>query len=216
MTHPHLRISPLRKIVIAPDSFKESLDAFSVADAIERGFKTILPDLDYVKLPLADGGEGLLRVLLNAHRGKQMTCVCTGPRGEPITATYGLIDNGQTAIIETAAVAGLQLLEQQQRDPRYTTSYGVGELIKDALDKGFTRLLIGLGGSASNDAGAGMLQALGVRLFDQHGKPLARGGAALANLARIDVQHLDPRLQSVNIDVACDVSNPLCGRNGAT
>jgi glycerate 2-kinase len=204
------------KIVIAPDSCKESLTALEVATEIEAGFREIFPLADYVKLPMADGGEGTVAALVAATGGSLVLQDVTGPLGEPITAYYGLTGDGNTAVIEMAAASGLALVAPSLRNPMKSTTYGVGELIKAALDAGVSQLIIGIGGSATNDGGAGMLQALGVQLLDHAGHEIGFGGGALANLARIDVSTLDSRLKSCLIETASDVDNPLTGPNGAS
>jgi len=206
----------LKKVVIAPDSFKESLSALEVAEAIERGFRQIFPQVQYVKLPMADGGEGTVDSMVAATGGEIVTVAVTGPLGQPVQAFYGLLGEGETAVIEMAAASGLHLAPKAQRDPRMTTSYGTGELIKAALDRGVKTIILGIGGSATNDGGAGMMQALGARLLDENRQALPPGGAALAQLAYIDLSGVDPRLQQVSITAACDVDNPLCGANGAS
>jgi glycerate kinase len=204
------------KIVIAPDSFKESLTAPEVAAAIEAGFREIFPEAEYVKLPMADGGEGTVAALIAATGGRLCEAVVTDPLGGRITARYGLSGDGTTAIIETAAASGLALVPTARRNPLVTTSRGSGELIKAALGSGARHLVIGIGGSATNDGGAGMLQALGVQLLDSDGREIGPGGGSLAGLARIDVTGLDPRLAECRIEVACDVTNPLTGPDGAS
>lgn len=204
------------KIVIAPDSYKESLSALEVADCIEQGFRTVFPEADYVKVPMADGGEGTVEAMIAATAGRRLELDVTGPLGQPVTAFYGLSGDGRSAFIEMAAASGLELLSTAQRDPRITTSWGTGELICHALDAGVAHIIIGIGGSATNDGGAGMLQALGVRLIDNNGNDLLPGGAALAQLAKIDVTTLDARIARCRIDVACDVTNPLTGEQGAS
>jgi glycerate 2-kinase len=212
------------KIVIAPDSFKESLTAIEAASAIEQGFRLIFPDADYVKVPLADGGEGTVQTLVDATRGNLTPMTVTGPLGLPVMAHYGFLGQGfhqgddyrLTAVIEMASASGLQHAPHSQRNPLQTTSYGTGELIKDALDKGAGHIILGLGGSATNDGGAGMLQALGFKLLDKQGRPLARGGASLTALARIEVHSAHPRLQDCRFTLACDVTNTLCGNRGAS
>ncbi|CWX09181.1 glycerate kinase [Haemophilus influenzae] len=204
------------KFVIAPDSFKESLTALEVATAIETGFKRIFPDADYVKLPMADGGEGTVQSLVDATQGKLIECEVTAPLGDKVKSFFGLSGDGKTAIIEMAAASGLHLVPPEKRNPLLTTSYGTGELIKLALDLGVESFILGIGGSATNDGGVGMLQALGMQCLDSQDKPIGFGGAELANIVKIDVQQLDPRLQQVHIEVACDVNNPLCGECGAS
>lgn len=204
------------KFVIAPDSFKESLTALEVATAIETGFKRVFPDADYVKLPMADGGEGTVQSLVDATQGKLIECEVTAPLGDKVKSFFGLSGDGKTAIIEMAAASGLHLVPTEKRNPLLTTSYGTGELIKLALDLGVESFILGIGGSATNDGGVGMLQALGMQCLDSQDKPISFGGAELANIVKIDVQQLDPRLQQVHIEVACDVNNPLCGECGAS
>ncbi|CAI0914767.1 glycerate kinase [Serratia quinivorans] len=206
----------LKKVVIAPDSFKESLSAMAVAEAIERGFRQIYPQVQYVKLPMADGGEGTVDSMVAATGGEIVRVEVTGPLGQPVSAFYGLLGEGETAVIEMAAASGLHLAPKGQRDPRITTSYGTGELILAALERGVKTIILGIGGSATNDGGAGMMQALGARLLDDQQQPLPPGGAALARLAQIDLSAVDPRLQHVSVTAACDVDNPLCGPHGAS
>lgn len=204
------------KIVIAPDSFKESLTALEVANAIERGFKRIFPNAEYVKLPMADGGEGTVQSLVDATRGRLIEAEVTAPLGNQVKSFFGLSGDGKTAIIEMAAASGLHLVPMDERNPCQTTSFGTGELIKQALDLGVQHIILGIGGSATNDGGAGMLQALGLHLLDKNGQSIGFGGTALSNLAEIQLADLDPRLQHVQIEVACDVNNPLCGERGAS
>ncbi|WP_069805084.1 glycerate kinase [Thermogemmatispora onikobensis] len=204
------------RIVIAPQALKGSLTAPEAARAIAGGFQKVLPTAELDLVPIADGGEGTVEALVSATGGQLLHAQVTGPLGEPVEATFGLLGDGQTAVIEMAACAGLPLVPPERRDPRLTTTYGVGELIRAALDSGCRHLIIGIGGSATNDGGAGMAQALGVRLLDAEGKDLPYGGAALAGLARIVPDGIDPRLQECRIEVACDVTNPLCGPQGAS
>lgn len=205
------------KFIIAPDSFKESLTALEVARAIEAGFRQVFPDADYQLVPMADGGEGTVDALVDATVGRKIQLEVTGPLGLPVQAEYGLLgDNSDTAVIEMASASGLHLVPPEQRNPLLTTSFGTGELIAHALDMGVRKLILGLGGSATNDAGAGMLQALGAKLLDKDGQPIPRGGEALLALNHIDLSGLDPALMSCLIQVACDVDNPLCGSRGAS
>lgn len=204
------------KIVIAPDSWKESLSALDVARAIEDGFREIFPTAEYVCLPVADGGEGTVEAMVAASGGRIINVTVRGPLGEPVAAFYGLSGDGKRAIIEMAAASGLERVPPASRNPRITTSWGTGELIRHALDYGVEHIIIGIGGSATNDGGAGMLQALGVRLLDRRGVSLPQGGAALAELARIDASGIDPRLAACRLEVACDVTNPLTGPDGAS
>jgi len=203
------------KIVIAPDSFKESLSALQVAAAIEAGLREVLPDADIVKVPVADGGEGTVQALVDATGGRRVPARVTGPLGLPADAFYGVTGDG-VAVIEMAAASGLEMVAPDRRDPRITTSRGTGELILHALDQGSRRFVLGVGGSATNDGGAGMLQALGVRLLDIDGIELGPGGGALAGLARIDASKLDPRIGESSFQIACDVDNPLTGPRGAS
>jgi glycerate 2-kinase len=204
------------KFVVAPDSFKESMTAKQAALAMERGIRTIFPNSECVIVPMADGGEGTVEALVDGSNGTLINIEVTGPAGNKVLAEYGLIDNGKTAVIEMASASGLQLLQPHERNPLYTTTYGTGELIKDALNRGVNSLLIGIGGSATNDGGVGMLQALGVSFKDKNQNELSFGGGALSELESIDMTNLDRRLSSINIEVACDVTNPLVGERGAS
>ncbi|MGL1832634.1 glycerate kinase [Rhodocyclaceae bacterium SMB388] len=204
------------KIVIAPDSYKESLSALEVAHAIETGFRQVFPHAEYVLMPVADGGEGTVDAMVAATGGRRIEVAVTGPLGEQVTGFYGLTGDGTTAVIEMAAASGLALVPSAQRDPLRASSRGTGELILAALDAGARRFILGIGGSATNDGGAGMAQALGARLLDGDGAELVAGGGALERLARIDLGTLDPRLAHCTIDVACDVDNPLTGPRGAS
>ena len=204
------------KIVIAPDSYKESLSALEVAQAVEAGFRQVFPDADYVLVPVADGGEGTVDAMVAATGGRTETVTVSGPLGEPVEALYGLTGDGDTAVIEMAAASGLALVPPDRRNPLLTSSRGTGELIRAALDAGARRFILGIGGSATNDGGAGMVQALGARLLDLEGRELDGSGGDLARLERIDVSALDPRLAECRIEVACDVDNPLTGARGAS
>ncbi|QJC98365.1 D-glycerate kinase [Bacillus mojavensis] len=204
------------KIIIAPDSFKESLSALEAAHAIERGFKTVFPNAEYRKLPMADGGEGTVQSLIDATGGIIKEQMVTGPLGEPVKAFFGLMGDGKTAVIEMAAASGLHLVPAEKRNPLATSTKGTGELIGAALDAGAEHLIIGIGGSATNDGGAGMVQALGGRLLDESGHEIGPGGGVLSQLSSIDLAGLDPRLRNVKIEVACDVDNPLTGPRGAS
>ncbi len=204
------------KIVIAPDSFKESLTAKQVAQCVENGFRAHFPDAEYHHLPLADGGEGTVDVLMHGLGGKKITSKVTGPYGDPVEASWALLNDGTTALIEIAAASGLDLTDPEQRNPLLATSFGTGQIIKHALDQGVSHIIIGLGGSATNDAGAGIAQALGARLLNESGAEVAIGGGALANVASVDLSKVDPRCASVAFTIACDVNNPLIGTNGAS
>jgi glycerate 2-kinase len=203
------------KIVIAPDSFKESLSAPEVAVAIARGWQQVFPDAECLLRPMADGGEGTVDALLAAVGGERRECRVRGPMGAPVAAHWGWLGQG-TAVIEMAAASGLHWVPREQRDARLASSFGTGELILQALDAGATRIILGLGGSATNDGGAGLLQALGVRFLDVAGRELAPGGAALAALDQLDLSGLDARLLKAQVEVAADVDNPLCGPRGAS
>ncbi|MDT2048393.1 glycerate kinase [Bacillus sp. 1780r2a1] len=204
------------KIVIAPDSFKESLSALEVAEAVEKGFKQVLPQANYVKIPMADGGEGTVQSLVDATDGEIILKKVTGPLGEPVEAFFGILGTKKTAVIEMAAASGLHLVPPANRNPLMTTTKGTGELISAALDYGVNHIIIGIGGSATNDGGAGMAKALGAQLLDAEGNEILDGGGALGNLAFINLATLDSRLQHVKIEVACDVDNPLTGERGAS
>ncbi|HCU1809761.1 glycerate kinase [Klebsiella aerogenes] len=204
------------KIVIAPDSYKESLSALDVATAIEMGFREIYPHAEYVKVPVADGGEGTVEAMVAATQGHIVQVSVTGPLGEPVNAFYGLSGDMRCAYIEMAAASGLESVPPTRRNPLLTTSWGTGELIRHALDAGVSQIIIGIGGSATNDGGAGMAQALGAKLLSAGQQQIAPGGGALETLARIDLSELDPRLADCRIDVACDVTNPLTGPQGAS
>jgi glycerate 2-kinase len=202
------------RILIAPQELKGSLTAAQAARAIALGARRALPDADLVELPLADGGPGSLDALLAARGGEERSVRVSGPLGAPVAARYGVVDGA--AVIETAVANGLTLLSPEQRDPAHASTFGVGELIRAALDTGLRRLLLGVGGSATNDGGAGLAQALGYRLLDAAGNDLPSGAAPLADLARIDATNADPRLGEASFEVAVDVRNPLCGPEGAT
>jgi glycerate kinase len=204
------------RIIVAPDSFKGSVSALAAAQAMKRGIQAVFPDAEVVAAPIADGGEGTVDALVAATKGRTLRSEVAGPLGETLSAHWGILGDGETAIIEMAAASGLPLVPKEKRDPRITTTYGTGQLLAAALDNGIRKIIIGIGGSATNDGGAGMAKALGARFLDAAGKELVNGGAALARLARIDLSGLDPRLQEVEIQVACDVDNPLCGPRGAS
>ncbi|MBH3330386.1 glycerate kinase [Pseudomonas oryzihabitans] len=204
------------KIVIAPDSFKESLSAAGVASALARGLRQALPTAEILECPLGDGGEGTLDAVLAATGGEVREVRVTGPLGEPMTARWGWLAEQRTAFVEMASASGLELVPRARRDVRVATSHGTGELLRAALDAGAERLVVAIGGSATNDGGAGVLQALGVRLLDGQGQALAPGGAALASLASLDLTYLHPRLAAVEVVIAADVDNPLCGPQGAS
>jgi glycerate kinase len=204
------------RIVIAPNAFKGSLTAFEAAEAIAEGIRAALPDAEMVLVPIADGGDGTVDALVAATRGERRTLRVRGPLGDPVDAEYGLIDGGSTAVIEMAKAAGLALVPPGKRDPRITTTYGVGELLQRAYDEGARRFIVGIGGSATNDGGAGMAQALGYHLLDENGQELRPGGLALKRLARIHVGGAHANWKQAEVDVACDVTNPLTGPSGAS
>lgn len=205
------------KIVIAPDSFKESLTAKEVCLAIETGFKRVFPEATYCLIPVADGGEGTVQSLVDATQGEILHLQVTGPLTESVDAFYGLLGDGShTAVIEMAAASGLHHVPEHLRDPKLTSSYGTGELIKAALDHGATKIIIGLGGSATNDGGIGMLSVLGVVFLDKDNQNIVANGAGLQHIKSINIDRLDARLVSCEILVACDVDNPLCGHHGAS
>ncbi|EGR2124441.1 glycerate kinase [Vibrio cholerae] len=204
------------KVVIAPDSFKESLTAKQVCDAIQAGLARVWHDAKFVSIPVADGGEGTVQSLVDATQGRLVEVKVMGPQGKRVEAFYGMLGDNQTAVIEMAAASGLHHVPVAQRDPKLTTSFGTGELIRHALDQGVTKLIIGLGGSATNDGGVGMLAALGARFTNADGDPIQLTGGGLRELTHIDLQDFDPRLQHCDILVACDVNNPLCGDKGAS
>lgn len=204
------------RILIAPQSLKGSLTAAEAGQAIAQGAEAVYPEAEIDIVPVADGGEGTVQALVDATGGMLIEQTVTGPLGEPVVAFFGLLGDGKTAAIEMAACAGLPLVPTERRDPRITTTFGVGELILAALEYGCRHFIIGIGGSATNDGGAGMAQALGVSLLTDDGKDIAQGGAALVTLARISTEMMDVRLQTCTVDVACDVTNPLCGPTGAS
>ncbi len=204
------------RIVVAPSGFKESLEADEVADRIEAGVLRVIPEAEVLKAPMVDGGEGFTKALVAATEGTLREVVVTGPMGETVGSHYGFLggDGPKTGVLEMAAAAGLVLVPREVRDPSGTTTYGVGELIRAALDDGAEQLLVGCGDSGTTDGGAGMAQALGVRLLDGRGEEIGRGGIELARLASIDLSGRDPRLDDVRIDVACNWHNLLCGERG--
>lgn len=203
-------------IVIAPDSFKESLTALEVAVAIKTGFERIFPNAEYQLVPMADGGEGTVQSLVDATQGCLQKIAVIAPLANTVEAFWGLSGDKQTAFIEMAAASGLHLVAPEQRNPLVTTSYGTGELIKAALDRGVKKIILGIGGSATNDGGVGMLQALGIRFLNAQQQEIGFGGEQLTFISQIDLSALDPRLAQVEIEVACDVNNPLCGEYGAS
>ena len=205
-----------KKVIIAPDSFKESLTALEVAEAVESGFTKIFPDWEYIKVPMADGGEGTVQSLVDALDGSMKEIEVLNPIGKKIQASYGLSRDGKQAIIEMATSSGLELIKSADRNVMQATSWGLGDLIHDALEEKVEKILIGIGGSATNDGGAGMIQSLGGKLLDRDGKQIPYGGEGLGELQSIDLSELDERLYDVEIEVACDVTNPFTGPDGAT
>lgn len=204
------------KIVLAPDAFKESMTARAAAAAMERGVRSVLPSAECVLVPMADGGEGTVDALVSALGGELVSARVTGPTGAPVEAAYGWVEAERLAVVEVAAAVGIGLVPAAERDPWRAGSAGVGELVRDALDRGARRLVVGLGGTVTNDGGAGMLQALGLRLLDAHGADLPAGPGALERLVRIDASGLDPRLARTDVQLASDVTNPLLGPDGAS
>lgn len=204
------------KVVVAPNPYKGSLGAPAAAAAIARGIRAEWPDAEIVEVPVADGGEGTVEALVAAGGGELVAAVVEGPLGAPVEAEFGVLDGGRTAVVELASSSGLPLLSPPERDPLRASTYGFGQLLDAARKRGAGRIIAGIGGSATNDAGAGMAQALGARLLDAEGKELPRGGAALARLAAIDTSRMDPGWRDVSVEVAVDVTNPLCGPDGAS
>ena len=205
----------MRKIVIAPDSFKGSVAAREVADSAERAVREVFPACEVVKIPLGDGGEGTMDALLAALGGERVSCRVRDPLSRPLWADYAILEDGRTAIVEMARASGLPLLAPAERDPSQATTYGTGELIRDALERGCRRFLLAIGGSATNDGGTGLLRALGYRFLDGRGEELEPCGAALARIAVVDRSGVSPALREASFTVACDVDNPLYGERGA-
>lgn len=204
------------KIVIASDSFKEACSAKDACQAIEKGVRQVFSEAEVELVPMADGGEGTTEALVDASGGQYCFAKVNGPLGKEIEAQYGLLGDGKTAVIEMAAASGIQLIDRQERNPLITSSFGTGQLIAECLDKGITKIILGIGGSATNDGGAGMAQALGYRLLDSVGEEIGLGGGSLDRLSEIDCSNVHPRLAECQIQVACDVTNPLCGEEGAS
>ncbi|MEC5306151.1 glycerate kinase [Bacillus thuringiensis] len=204
------------KVVIASNSYKESLKAIEVCEAIERGFRAIFPNAQYVKIPIGDGGEGTVESLVDATGGRIISISVTGPLRESVQAFYGVSKDKKTAFIEMAAASGLQHVPVEKRNPLITTTKGTGELILHALNQGAEYIILGLGGSATNDGGAGMLAALGVRFINDKGEVIDPSGGTLHSIVAIDFSQMDPRLKGVKIEAACDVDNPLVGMQGAS
>ncbi|TCB47179.1 glycerate kinase [Acinetobacter terrestris] len=206
-----------KTFVLAPDSFKESMTAEQACQAMQRGIQKVFADAHFIHVPMADGGEGTVDALVSCLNGQVIDCEVTGPLSTQKVKTYfGLIEDGQTAVIEMAKANGIHLLEPSQRNPLLTTTFGTGEMIKSALDLGVSKIIMGLGGSITNDAGAGMAQALGAKFLDAHSNEVAGGGGQLDEIRRIDISGLDARLKQAEIIIASDVNNPLTGVNGAS
>ncbi len=206
----------MTKYVVAPDSFKESMTAKEVCNAMEKGIKKADPAAEVIKVPMADGGEGTVDSLVDATHGQRVIVEVTGPLGNKISAYYGILGNGTTAVIEMAKASGLEIVEKKKLNPMITTTFGTGELIRDALDHNVKEIIIGLGGSSTNDGGSGMAQALGAKLLDQNNHQIPFGGGNLDKLDKIDISNLDSRLRDVKIILASDVTNPLIGKEGAS
>ncbi|QWU15232.1 glycerate kinase [Paenibacillus sophorae] len=205
-----------KTFVLAPDSFKESMTAKEVCIAMEKGLRKVYPAANYIHVPMADGGEGTVQSLVDASGGQIHYIEVTGPLGQPVTAKYGILGDGTTAAIEMASASGIHLVTEETKNPLITTTYGTGELIRECLDQGIRKMIIGIGGSATNDGGTGMAEALGAKFLDEKGNLLPRGGGYLDRLASIDISSLDERLRETRLIVACDVTNPLCGEHGAS
>lgn len=204
------------KVVIAIDSLKGSLSSMEAGTAIKDGILAAKPDAEVIVKPLADGGEGTTDALIEGMNGERIDLTVTGPMHTPVDAYYGYLKDTNTAVMEMASAAGITLVPDSEKNPLLATSYGVGEMINDAIQRGCRNFIIGIGGSVTNDGGIGMLKALGVRFLDENGEDAGEGGQALAKVARIDVSGMNPLLKKCHIQVACDVNNPLCGENGST
>lgn len=204
------------RVVIAPDSFKESLSASQVARAISKGVRNACPQADVICIPMADGGEGTVEALIMATSGYQVSAPSVDALNRPVDSFYGVLGDGLTAVVEMAAASGLELLLPEERNPMIATTFGTGLLIRAAIDAGFRKIIVGIGGSATNDGGAGMAQALGFRLLNENGSEIDPGGGSLGQIYRIDHSQVHPRLKEVEITIACDVQNPLLGISGAT
>ena len=204
------------KIVIAMDSFKESLTAIEACQAVASGFSKVFPQATLELVPVADGGEGTTQTLIDSTQGKRIDVIVQDPLRRPIPAFYGILGDGQTAVIEMAAAAGLHLLDTNERNPLKTSTFGVGELITDALNRGIKKIIVGLGGSSTTDGGVGMLAALGVKFLNSNNENITFNGEGLSHLDDVDITQIDPKLSSCTLEVACDVNNPLCGKAGAS
>lgn len=204
------------KVVVAMDSFKGSLSSLDAGEAVRRGVLQADPCAQVQVLPLADGGEGTVEAVTMGLGGTLQKVSVTGPLGQPVMATYGILEDGKTAVLEMSQAAGITLIRPEQRNPLYTTTYGVGEMIRDAIHKGCREFLVGIGGSATNDGGCGMLKALGYEFLQENGKEIADGGAGLEKLHHICCEHVLPELRECSFQIACDVTNPLCGTLGCS
>lgn len=204
------------KVVIAIDSLKGSLSSMEAGTAIKDGILAAKPDAEVIVKPLADGGEGTTDALIEGMNGERIDLTVTGPMHTPVDAYYGYLKDTNTAVMEMASAAGITLVPDSEKNPLLATSYGVGEMINDAIQRGCRNFIIGIGGSVTNDGGIGMLKALGIRFLDENGEDAGEGGQALAKVARIDVSGMNPLLKECHIQIACDVNNPLCGENGST
>jgi len=208
----------MKKIVLAPDSFKGNLTSLEVASCLEKGIRRVLPKVKCIKVPMADGGEGTVQSMVDAAKGSFVKKRVKGPAGKLVTARYGWLSKQKTAVIEMAEASGLPLVHGKEKNPLKTTTYGTGQLIADALNRGAKKIIIGIGGSATNDGGVGMAQALGVKFYAANKKEIKELGAGgmLAKIAHIDAMYVNPKLAKTKIVVACDVENPLCGKKGAS
>lgn len=206
----------MNKILLAPDSYKGSLTALEVCEAMEEGIRRVLPDVEVVQVPMADGGEGTVQSLVDATNGELLKAQVTGPLGKPVIANYGILGDGITGVIEMAEASGLHHVNSMTQNPLVTTTYGTGELIVELIDQGITQIILGLGGSATNDGGAGMAQALGYELVTFDGEPIDFGGGSLEQLDRIGAMNVHPKLKDITFMLASDVTNPLCGPDGAS
>ena len=207
----------MKTFILAPDSFKESMTAEQACSAMQRGIQKAIPDAQFIHVPMADGGEGTVDALIAARQGRKIQIQVSGPfTDQKIDSYFGFIDADKTAVIEMAMANGIHLIEKSQRNPLLTSTFGTGEMIKAALDHGATKIIIGLGGSVTNDAGAGMAQALGIKFLDRNGQIVELGGGQLDQIYTIDLSELDVRLTQTEIIIASDVNNPLCGENGAS
>lgn len=203
-------------IIVAPDSFKDCLSAKEVASSITKGIRQIAPEATIIEIPLSDGGEGIMQTLVDVTGGTVISFSVLDPLGRTITSGFGLLEEGKTAVVELARASGLELLKEKERNPLRTSTYGTGQLIKAALDHGCQKIIVGLGGSATNDGGSGMLKALGAKFLDENGEEIRGGGGELNRLRRIDLTNLDSRIGTCEIVIASDVANPLVGPNGAS